>query len=64
MVPHPADIVLALCGDGLIDHFLTANAEENFFNFAQEFLEKQKQSVLRHFLRSHVKVSRHPHRSE
>lgn len=48
MVSYPADIVLALCGDGLKDHFLTANAEENFFNFVQEFLKKQKQSVLRH----------------
>lgn len=38
---HPADIVLALCGDWLIDHFLAANAEENFFNFVQKFLEEQ-----------------------
>lgn len=41
MFSYPADIVLALCGDGLIDHFLAANAEENFFNFVQEFLQKQ-----------------------
>lgn len=47
MVSHPADIVLALCSDGLVDHFLTANAEENFLNFAQEFLKKPKQSTLR-----------------
>lgn len=32
VISYPADIVLALCGDGLIDDFLTANAEENFFN--------------------------------
>lgn len=41
-VSYPADIVLALCGDGLKDHFLAADAEENFFNFVQEFLQKQK----------------------
>lgn len=54
IVSYPADIVLAFCGDGLIDHFLTANAEENFFNFVQEFLKKQKQSVLRHFWGSQI----------
>lgn len=47
---YPADIVLALCGDGLEDHFLAANAEENFLNFAQEFLQKEivKASYLVH----------------
>lgn len=50
-VSHPAHIVLALCGDGLIDHFLTANAEENFFNFAQEFLEKHKSKRVKTFLK-------------
>lgn len=49
IVSYPADIVLALCGDGLIDHFLAANAEENFFNFVQEFLQKQNKRVKRHF---------------
>lgn len=41
IVSYPADIVLALCGDGLIDHFLAANAEKNFFNFVQEFLQRK-----------------------
>lgn len=36
----PADIVLALCGDGLINHFLAANAEKHLFNFVQEFRSK------------------------
>lgn len=38
---YPADVVLAFRGDGLIDHFLTANTKENLLNFAQEFLQKQ-----------------------
>lgn len=42
---YPADIVLALCGDGLIDHFLAANAEENFFNLVQKFLQKQNTDI-------------------
>lgn len=47
IVSYPADIVLALCGDGLIDHFLAANAEENFFNLVQKFLQRQKKKHLK-----------------
>lgn len=46
IISYPADIVLALCGDGLKDHFLAANAEENFFNLVQEFLRNASISVL------------------
>lgn len=44
-VSYPADVVLTLCGDGLKDHFLTADAEENFLNFVQEFLQKQQHEM-------------------
>lgn len=42
MDSYPADIVLTLCGDGLKDHFLAANAEENFLNLIQKFLQQIK----------------------
>lgn len=34
--------MLTLSGDGLKHHFLAANAEENLFNFNQEFLQDKK----------------------
>lgn len=40
-VSYPAHIVSTFCGDGLEDHLLAANAEENFLNFVQEFLQKE-----------------------
>lgn len=36
----PTDIMLALGGDWLKDNFLTADAEEHFLNFSQEFWSK------------------------
>lgn len=38
-VAHPADVVLALSGDGLVHHFLAADAQEHFLHLVQEFLQ-------------------------
>lgn len=51
-VSYPADIVLALCGDWLKDHFLAADAEENFFNFVQEFLQKKNKTMCKNELQT------------
>lgn len=37
---HPADIVLALCGDGLVNNFLAADTQENFFHLVYKSLQK------------------------
>lgn len=38
-ISYPADVVLAFCGDGLIDDFLAADAQENFLHFVDEALQ-------------------------
>lgn len=38
---YPADIVLALCGDGLVNNFLAADTQENFLHFIYESLQEQ-----------------------
>lgn len=36
----PADVMLALCGDWLIDHFLAAYTQEHLLHFVQELRSK------------------------
>lgn len=43
---HPADVVLAFCGDGLIDDFLAADAQENFLHFVQEALQCDMKTLI------------------
>jgi hypothetical protein len=43
-----ADVVLAVCGDRLVDHLLTADAQEHFFHLVQELLQKKHPTVLLH----------------
>lgn len=38
---HPANVVLALCGDGLVNNFLAADTQKHFLHFVYKSLQEQ-----------------------